>query len=178
MREVRLREADRDRAVHLVQQAYAEGRLSSGELERRLEHVLTAASPGELEPVLADLPDDLDGMDDVVELGSTGGAITRAGDWRVPRLLRIHSGYGGVRLDLSQAVVSYPVIDIELHLEYGSALIVVPPGASADADGAHTDWGGITSKVPGHAGTPHVRVSGRLAYGRVKIRHPRSWHRK
>ncbi|MFI7611248.1 DUF1707 domain-containing protein [Nonomuraea terrae] len=167
-----IRETDRDRAVHLVQQAYAEGRLSSGELERRLESVLTAATSGELEHQLADLPDD------VVELGSTGGSITRTGDWRVPRLLRVGSGYGGVRLDLSRAVIAHPVVDIELHLAYGSALVVLPPGASADADGAQTGWGGITSKVRGHGGSPHVRVTGWLAHGHIKIRHPRAWRRK
>ncbi|WP_424535539.1 DUF1707 SHOCT-like domain-containing protein [Sphaerisporangium viridialbum] len=40
----------------LVQQAYADGRLSSTELELRLERALTATSAHELRPVVADLP--------------------------------------------------------------------------------------------------------------------------
>ncbi|WP_214411874.1 DUF1707 SHOCT-like domain-containing protein [Sphaerisporangium fuscum] len=166
-----VRDGDRDRAVDRIQEAYADGRLSPAELERRLELALTATSSGELTPAVADLPDE----DDVVELRSTGGHITRTGDWRVPRLLRIDSEYGKVRLDLSRCAVRHPRIDIELVLTYGSAIIILPAGASANVDGARSQWGGITCTAPGdpRPGKPHIRVTGDLAYGRLKIRNAR-----
>lgn len=170
----RVPEAERDRAVQLIQEAYAQGRLTSGELELRLEGALTATAPEQLEPILADLPGGPP-EDDTVELGSTGGAIVRTGDWQVPRLLRVHSGYGGVRLDLSQAFIARPLVDIELHLAYGSALIILPRDASADADGVRTGWGRVTSKVRAYGGHPHLRVTGELAHGTLTIRHPRTW---
>ncbi|WP_189165626.1 DUF1707 SHOCT-like domain-containing protein, partial [Sphaerisporangium melleum] len=43
-----MNEADRDRAVELVQQAYAEGRLGATELELRLERALTATCVDDL----------------------------------------------------------------------------------------------------------------------------------
>lgn len=101
---------ERDRAVELVQQAYADGRLGPAELERRLEAALTAASSHELEPVVADLPEE------AVRLASTGGRITRTGDWHVPRRLRIESEYGRVRLDLSRAHIPYTRIDVEAEV--------------------------------------------------------------
>jgi hypothetical protein len=167
----RLSDTERDLVVDRVQEAYAHGRLSSGEMELRLERALTATSHSELEPVLAGLPDD------VLQLGSTAGHITRAGDWLVPRVLRIESEYGRVRLDLSRAVVDHPQIDIELHLTYGSALVLLPPDASANADGARTVWGSVTCKARGHAGRPHVRLSGELGYGHLRIRYARTWRR-
>lgn len=166
-------EADRDLAVQLIQEAYAQGRLTSGELELRLEGALTATAPEQLEPFVADLPGGP--PDDTVELGSAGGRIVRTGDWRVPRLLRVHSKYGGVRLDLSQAFIARPLADIELSLAYGSALIILPRGASANTDGVHTSWGKITTKVRAYGGHPHLRVTGELGHGHLTIRHPRAW---
>ncbi|WP_169945399.1 DUF1707 domain-containing protein [Microbispora sp. H11081] len=162
----RLPDGERDRVVELVQQAYADGRLGQDELERRLGLALTAASRHELATVVADLPDD------VVDLVSTGGRITRKGDWEVPRRLRVESEYGSVRLDLSEAHVPYAVIDVELWLKYGGATFILPAGASANADGVHTQWGRVTSKVPGRRrpGALHVRITGELPYGSVTIR--------
>ncbi|MFI9594666.1 DUF1707 domain-containing protein [Nonomuraea sp. NPDC052265] len=157
---------DRERAVELVQQAYAEGRLDPAELERRLELALTATSSRDLEPIVADLPDQ------AVRLASTGGGVTRTGDWEVPRRLCVDSKYGKVRLDLSRAHIPYPRIEIELRLAYGSATIILPVGATANTDGVRSEWGRVTCKVPGrpHPGHPHVQVTGDLPYGRLVIR--------
>ncbi|MFI7706871.1 DUF1707 domain-containing protein [Nonomuraea sp. NPDC049480] len=165
----RVSDGDRDSVVDRVQQAYADGRLSSAELDRRLELALTATSRGELEPAVADLPDE------AVRLESTGGRIERTGEWRVPRLLRIDSEYGRVRLDLSRAAIGHPEIHIELWLTYGSATVILPPGATANADGVRSEWGRVACKAAGHArpGAPHVRITGELTYGRLTVRNSR-----
>jgi hypothetical protein len=157
---------ERDRAVELVQQAYADGRLGPVELEQRLELALTATSSHELEPVVADLPDE------VVRIATTRGRITRTGDWQVPRRLCVESEYGKVRLDLSQAHIPYTRIDIELRLAYGGATIVLPAGASANADGVRIGWGRVTCKAPGrrYPGNLHVQITGELPYGSLTIR--------
>ncbi|GAA3159591.1 DUF1707 SHOCT-like domain-containing protein [Nonomuraea roseoviolacea] len=161
-----LPDVDRERAVELVQQAYADGRLDPAELERRLERALTATSARDLEPVVADLPDE------VVRLTTTGGRVTRAGDWQVPRRLIVDSEYGGARLDLSRAHVPYGRVDIELRLTYGGAVIILPAGASANTDGVRTAWGRVACKAPGRPrpDTLHVRVTGELTYGRLTVR--------
>ncbi|MGP3920810.1 DUF1707 domain-containing protein [Nonomuraea sp. NBC_00507] len=162
---------DRERAVELVQQAYAEGRLDPDELEQRLELALTATSSRDLEPILADLP-----PDEAVRIGSTGGRILRSGDWHVPRHLRIDSEYGRVRLDLSQALIPHSQINIELRLAYGSARITLPAGASANADGVRTEWGRVICKAAGRPrpGALHVHITGELPYGRLTIRNSRT----
>ncbi|GAA4188519.1 DUF1707 domain-containing protein [Streptosporangium oxazolinicum] len=173
----RVSDGERDRVVRRLQQAFADGRLGPGEMEERLERALTATSHGDLLPTVADLPDDPDDLDDVVQLTLTGGRIRRSGDWQVPRLLRVESEYGGVRLDLSRAVVRHQEIDIELRLAYGSAAIVLPPGATANADGVRTSWGSVICAAPGRArpGRLHVRITGELGYGGVRVRTPRRW---
>jgi hypothetical protein len=171
--QVHVSDDDRDKIVNRLQRAFADGQLSQDEMEERLERALTAGSPGDLAQAVAGLPDDLAG--EVLRLRSTGGRVRRAGDWRVPRELRIESTYGGAVLDLTQAVIEHPEIEIELQLQYGSATIVLPPGATVDADAVHTEWGNVISKAPGRRrpGKPHVRVTGRLTYGRLLIRYRR-----
>ncbi|MDF5756249.1 DUF1707 domain-containing protein [Spongiactinospora sp. TRM90649] len=169
----RLSDEDREDAVDRLQRAYADGWFGPAELERRLELALTATRGGELEPALADLPDE---ADEVTEIVSTAGNIVRTGDWQVPRLLRVDSEYGKVRLDMSRAALGSQT-DIELCLTYGSAVILLPSLATANADGTRTRWGTVTCTAPGRTrqGRPHVRVTGELTYGNLVIRHPRAW---
>ncbi|MEU7880137.1 hypothetical protein [Microbispora bryophytorum] len=81
------------------------------------------------------------------------------------------SGWG---LSLGNLVESPSNWARSLLLGRGSADVTIdlPAGASANADGVHTQWGRVTSKVPGRQrlGTPHVRITGELPYGSVTIR--------
>jgi hypothetical protein len=52
----RVSDADRDRVAAQLRDHYAEGRLSTGELDERLTAALSAKTAGELRRVVADLP--------------------------------------------------------------------------------------------------------------------------
>ncbi|MEV0346914.1 DUF1707 domain-containing protein [Nonomuraea sp. NPDC050680] len=179
--QMRVSDADRERGARKLQEAFMEGRLTQLELEDRLELALTARTYGDLAGLTADLPADgpaVDGpvVDEVVELESKNGHIKRSGDWAVPRRLRVASKYGSVELDLSEAVISHPVVEIHLDLKYGSAKIVLPDGAAADIDRFRTEWGNtVTSEVPGRPqpGALYLVVSGEAKYGSLAIRYPR-----
>jgi len=56
MTELRASDADRDRVAERLRTAAGEGRLSSDELEERLEGAFAARTQAELEPLTADLP--------------------------------------------------------------------------------------------------------------------------
>ncbi|MGC5012053.1 DUF1707 SHOCT-like domain-containing protein [Streptosporangium sp. DT93] len=168
--EARASHQDRETTVLRLQRAYTDGRLTSDEMESRVERALTAVSHGDLATLTADLPER---SDEVVTLTSTAGKIVRTGRWRVPRVLRIESEFGDPRLDLTEAEIDHLEITLDLHLTYGSARITLPPGASADADGTNCEWGSVSSEVPGVArpGLLHVRVTGKLGFGKVRIRY-------
>jgi hypothetical protein len=168
--QARVSDDDREKSVQLLQDSFADGRLTAGELERRLELALTAQSHGDLLAMISDL------TIDTVHLTPRSGRIRREGDWRVPRLLRIDSEYGKVRLDLSHALIRHSQVDIELWLPYGSAAIVLPVGASANTDGVRTEWGSVTCKTATYArpGKLHVHLTGELTYGRLTIRNSRT----
>ncbi|MFC7593388.1 hypothetical protein ACFQYP_64060 [Nonomuraea antimicrobica] len=86
------------------------------------------------------------------------------------------SKYGSVELDFSEAVITHPVVDVELDLAYGSAKIILPEGAVANVDGFHSDWGATkTSDVPSRPrpGALCLVISGRAKYGGLTVRYPR-----
>lgn len=165
----------RDACVHRLNEAFAEGRLADDELATRVEQALAAKTHGELVALVGDLPPaPVPRESDVIELTSAR-RIERTGRWRVPRRLRVSSEYGGAKLDLSKAVIEHPVVEIELRVPYGSIVIILPPGATADVNGIETEWGRVRSKVDSipERGTLHVQITGEVGYGRMKIRHAR-----
>ncbi|WP_246148102.1 DUF1707 SHOCT-like domain-containing protein [Nonomuraea turkmeniaca] len=173
--EMRVSDEDRDRTTRRLQHAFSEGRLTQLELEDRLEVALTAKTYGDLLGLITDLPDEQPQVDDVVELDATHGNLKRSGDWAVPRRLRVSTKYGSVELDFSEAVVTHPVVHVELDLVYGSAKIILPEGGVANVDGFRSDYSQPKSAVPSRPrpGTLHVVVTGRSKYGGLVVRYPR-----
>jgi hypothetical protein len=166
-------EDDRDTAVRRLQDAYAEGHISHEEMDERLHQALTAKTHGELVSALAPLPEEKPGATSTVAAHS--GRIRRRGAWRVPRNLKVESAFGRVHLDLSQAIIEHPVIDIELQLGTGRAKITVPRDAAVDVEGLRTGWKDTLYKPPRRPrrGGPEIRISGAMGFGRLKIRHAR-----
>ncbi|MEU1890827.1 DUF1707 SHOCT-like domain-containing protein [Streptomyces pristinaespiralis] len=169
----RISDDDRDTAIERLQEAYAAGFVTREEMDERLQVALTARTRGDLVPVLASLPEKDTGS--TVAIAARGGRIQRRGGWRVPRTLKIESEFGKVELDLSRAIIDYPVIDIELRLQYGRARIVLPRNATVDYEGLGAEWKQPVYQAPrrGSTGGPHIRISGAMEHGRLKIRHRR-----
>nr|WP_202446839.1 DUF1707 domain-containing protein [Streptomyces sp. SID5468] len=165
-------EADRDLGVERLREAYARGHISHEEMDERLDQVLAARTRDELVSALVALPEE-SGVTSAI--GAVGGVIRRRGGWRVPRFLKVESAFGRVRLDLSRALIEYPVVDIELRLGTGRARITVPRDAVVDMEGLSTAW-----KPPHYRaarrprdGGPTIRISGNTGMGRLRISHAR-----
>jgi hypothetical protein len=140
-------------------------------LDGRLQQALTASSRGELVAALTALPEERPAG--TATIAAAGGRIKRRGAWRVPRVLKVGSAFGKVRLDLSRAIIEHPVVDIELELGTGGARITVPRDAVVDVEGLHTGWKDLRYKArpPSRLGGPKIRISGSMGFGRLKIRH-------
>jgi hypothetical protein len=164
-------EGDRDTGVRRVQGAYAEGHISHEEMDERLHQVLTARTHSELVSALASLPGESAGTTSTIAVLS--GRIQRRGAWRVPRILKIESALGRVRLDLSRAVIEHPVVDIELQLGTGGAKITVPRDAMVDVEDLRTVLKDSRYKPRRRSrpGGPRIRISGTVGLGRLRIRH-------
>jgi hypothetical protein len=166
-------EDDRDRAVQRLQEAYAEGHIPHEEMDEHVHRVLTVKTHGDLVAAMASLP--AEKPDTTSTIAAASGRIRRRGAWRVPRILKVESAFGKVRLDLSRAVIEHPVVDIELRLGSGSAKITVPRGAIVDIEDLRSVWKDPRFEPQRYSrpGALRIRISGTMEYGRLKIRHAR-----
>ena len=112
----------------------------------RVEIVLAARTDVELSPALADLPDDRAGAAPEptarAKAGPTGAHVwavmsgaRRRGHWRVPAEVTATAFWGGVHLDLRNAVLEAPVVRIKARAIMGGVSIIVPDGVPVEVTG-------------------------------------------
>jgi len=181
--ELRISDADRDRAVERLNQAVADGRLTIAEFDERVSGVLRARTGSEVEPYLADLPavPGAPAAPEYRELKAAMSTLKRTGRWVLPRRLSVRNKAGSVKLDLTDAVIAHPVVEIALEVYAGSTTIVVPQGASVDIEQIELIASSSkVRKVPTSTepvGQPHVVVTGKQWAGSVVVRHQRRFLR-
>lgn len=155
---IRASDADRDQVAERLREALAEGRLSPVEHEDRLDTLYKAKTIGELAPIVADLPgpgnpgtmgfgapERVDGPSGMEVMGSDArdlagqskgsenlvavfGAAERRGRWLVEPRTNVSVLFGGVELDLREAVLSQHEVTIQLAVILGGVDITVPHG--------------------------------------------------
>lgn len=186
-RDLRASHEDRDRVVERLRVAAGDGRLTSDELDERIESALTARTYGELEALVVDLPATA-GLSvaapvpvppkDVVRIDVGSGSAQRVGPWVVPRRMEIDVRSGSVKLDFTEAAMSFGQLDIAASVSSGSLQLVVPPDVVVDADDVAVRSGSVSQKKRLLAADTNMRlriqVSGRVASGSITVRGPRA----
>ncbi|WP_406446781.1 DUF1707 domain-containing protein [Streptomyces sp. NBC_01613] len=175
--ELRASHADRDRVVDVLRIAAGDGRLTSEELDERVEAALSARTMGELAVLTADLPSIAGGVvaevKDVVRIEQRGGSARRGDGWVVPRRLEIESEWGDVTLDFTNAVIAHDTLHIDLDMRGGALRLVTRPGVVVDTDALVIGYAKIKSRPAGDPGVPvdlRVEIHGRMDFGRVVVR--------
>lgn len=183
--ELRMSDADRERVVAYLQSVVGQGLLTLDEFQERVDAVLKARTFGEADRLLADLPEMPFARPgpprEVAEIRSTAASLRRRGRWNVPRRLHVRARAGSVRLDFTEALISSPMVEIVLDVVAGSTTLILPDGASVNADEVEMIAGGVKVRrlpsEPGLAGGPHFAVSGTQKAGGLVIRRQhRFWH--
>ncbi|MCV7172924.1 DUF1707 domain-containing protein [Mycobacterium manitobense] len=182
---LRISDADRNGTLRRLHNAVAMGLIDIDEFEERSARV----SQARLRPDLDTLVDDLPGpgaivtsATDRVELRGVFGSLKRQGEWIVPTRLALHRRMGSINLDLTRARFAGPMVVIELDLRAGGLELRLPDGASASIDDVEVIVGSATDHrrdAPAE-GRPHVVLTGKVVFGSVDIRGPRTgwrWRR-
>lgn len=167
-------DADREHVVQRLNAAVGEGRITLAEFEERVAGVLAARTFGEVEPYLADLPQPPGPpVREVMELKSMASDLKRSGRWTVPRRIVVRNSAGSVKLDFTDALITFPVVEIHLEVLAGTTVLVLPPGASVDASDVHTMAGSlkVRHQIEEHGGSAHFVVTGRQRMGDLVVRH-------
>jgi hypothetical protein len=168
----RASDAEREAVVARLRHAAGEGRLTVEELAERVDAAYAARTQAELEPLTADLPavpaypaagapgaPAPAARGSSLVLGILGGG-DRRGRWRVPARMTVVNVMGGADLDLREAVLEAPEVEINVWSLMGGSDVIVP-------EGVHVELGGfallgsnelrLEGSAPG-PGAPVVRV--------------------
>ncbi|WP_411114158.1 DUF1707 domain-containing protein [Streptomyces sp. 029-5] len=180
---LRASHADRDRVVDVLRIAAGDGRLTSDELDERLETALSARTLGELAALTVDLPPvsastgaAMAEVKDVLRIDQRFSSVERAGQWVVPRRLELAAEWCEVTLDFTQAVITQDTLRIDLDMRGKNLTLVTTPGIVVDADALRLEHSKIKirqTRAPGTPVTLRVELIGDKSFGRVVVRPPR-----
>jgi hypothetical protein len=187
--ELRASHTDRDAVVEVLRVAAGDGRLTSDELDERLELALTARTYSELAALTADLPaaPGAGGQAapgayppaeprELVRMKVTSGNAQRDGHWVVPQRMECAVTSGNIKLDFTEAVLTGPVLRIEADVRSGNITLVTRPGVVVDASDVSIGSGNVKVRTPWAPGVPEilrVEVIGRVRSGNITARPPR-----
>lgn len=175
---VRASDAEREQVVQRLHGAVSEGRLTLSEFGERTEAAYGTRTRGDLERLLADLPEPVGGGAVVAAgAGSSAtqtlgiGAVKRRGRWRLAVDGRIGVTVGAVKLDLCDAELAAPVVELACSVTVGTIKVWVPEGIRVEVAG-HTGLGGRSveeNQLPPEVPAPTVRLRLDTGIGTVKV---------
>ncbi|GAA2104620.1 DUF1707 domain-containing protein [Kitasatospora saccharophila] len=193
--ELKAADADRERVADLLRDAYAEGRLTADEHAERIEAAYGARTFGELEPLTRDLPSHPGPIRhnltkaplaapapaaqpslpparaEAPTMVAVFGGAARKGRWRVGSHLKAVAVFGGIEIDLTDAVFESPEVVIEVVSVFGGVEIRVPENVSLHGGGAGV-FGGfeVREQTSADPYAPVVRVKGAAVFGGVEAK--------
>jgi hypothetical protein len=191
---LRASDADRDQVANLLSTAYAEGRLNREEHDERIDQLMSARTFDDLIPITRDLV--IVGLPAPVATPQTTGrfaidtrgpnpesdkmiaifgGVTRKGKWRMRKNTHALALFGGMDLDLRNAIFEAPVVEISGFWCFGGLDIKVPEGIEVQDRTAGifggTDVRDIGDPAPG---APTLVIKGVALFGGVSIKGPKA----
>jgi hypothetical protein len=190
----RASDADRDRVATVLSTAYAEGRLTREEHDERVNQLMVAKTFDDLIPITRDLVfvaaatpdrspqttghfaiDTAEQSPDPDRLIAIFGGVTRRGKWRMRKNIQAFALFGGMDLDLRDAIFEAPVVEISGFWCFGGLDMKVPEGIEVRDQTAGifggTDVRDIGDPVPG---APTVVIKGVAFFGGVSVHGPKA----
>ncbi|MFH8365837.1 DUF1707 domain-containing protein [Streptomyces sp. NPDC018031] len=187
--DIRASDADRDRVADILREALAEGRIDPDEHAERIDGAYRARTRGELRPLVRDLPAaarpfagpaTAAGPHRPPHPRATGpsekvaavfGGAVRRGRWRVGRRTRAFALFGGIEIDLTEAVFEQREIVIDAFAVFGGVEIKVAENISLRGGGAGV-FGGfdVSAREAEDPDAPVVVVGGFALFGGVEAR--------
>jgi hypothetical protein len=191
---LRASDADREKVATVLSTAYAEGRLTREEHDERLDRLMAAKTFDDLIPITHDLVvvgapapvpestpakefsiDTTSSSDESDKLVAIFGGVNRNGNWRIRRHTHAVAIFGGMDLDLRNAIFESPTVEISGFWCFGGLDIKVPPGIQVRDQTAGifggTDVRDLGEPVPG---APTLVIKGVTLFGGVSIHGPKS----
>jgi hypothetical protein len=183
---MRVSNAEREAIIAKLHAATEEGRLDLDEFADRSRQAYEARTYGEVERLLADLPESTGTLavpaakfspahvPAELRLSPKASSLERKGDWMVPPKLIVDAKASSVKLDCRHAVIRSGTVDVDLNITASSLEIVLPAGAYAVDDSTEVIASSMSNRAPYKGGTGiRFSVHGKAKASSVTIRHER-----
>lgn len=178
--DLRVGNPERERAVALLNDAFAAGYLDVTEFEERSGRVYAARTRGDLRESVADLPAAGQLFPGTASVAPTPaaapprqasydadwGTIRRKGSWTVDQRMLFTGSMSTVDLDFTAAVFPASRIDVELHVSVATVKIKIGPDQEIRFDDlVKSGWSTIKDKSgpPTRQGGPFVNLHGSVS---------------
>jgi len=178
--------ADRTKVITLLDSALSEGRLTPAEHVERTQAANLAQTFDDLVPLTRDLvsvdtPSPSPAWASAPAGGDAGpemvvaifAGASRTGRWQPRRNLSVLAMFGGVELDLTQAVFTDNTCEINVFCMFGGIEVTVPEGTNVRNECIAIFGGSDTKTEPPLPGAPTVIVKGFIGFGGVEVRGPK-----
>lgn len=180
---LRASDADRDEVAHALGIAFAEGRLTRLEHDERLSQAMAAKTLGELAPLTHDLRPVSAAAPAASGWGTpTGTHRTQSmvavfsgdeqkGVWNVPANINAFAMFGGLEIDMRDAVFEADEITVNVSAIFGGVELTVPRGVRVIKE-TFAMFGGVSIKQVGEyqPGAPTIRLRGLALFGGVDVK--------
>ena len=190
---LRASDADRDQVATVLSTAYAEGRLTREEHDERIDQLMAAKTFDDLLPITRDLVvvgtpspvatpqptsrftiDTKGQSHDSDKMIAIFGGATRTGKWRVRKYIQALALFGGIDLDLRDAIFEASVVEISGFWCFGGLDIKVPEGIEVRDQTAGIFGGTDVSNIGDPApGAPTLVIKGVSLFGGVSVHGPK-----
>lgn len=170
---IRATDADREHTVGRLSDASVNGSLTLEELADRAELAHRARTRDELATLVRDLPT---GHGQSLYVANRRewavcSHLTRGGRWLPAEHNRYVSLCGTIDIDLREAVLHGPVIDLEVISWFGTTTVLVPEGAVVELDaGGFSATHELRVDAAPAPGAPIVRLRTRGGFGTIRVR--------
>lgn len=179
-------EMQRERTVEALSRHFAHDNLTLDELERRIELAYHARGAAELRDLTRDLPDapgDVPALrsaplpeafaPEADRIVSIMTETRQRGMWRPARQVELWSVMSDTNLDLTEAILSPGVTEIEVFALMTGVKIIVPPGVRVVAQ-THSLMSSVSDESiePPRVGSgaPVIRLTGFAVMSEIKVR--------
>ena len=106
------------------------------------------------------------------------GGARRKGRYRMRRSSQALAAFGGIEIDLTDAVFEAPVVELTCLAAFGGIDITVPPGVEIHDQTVGIFGGTSVPDSPGDSGAPKVILKGLAIFGGVQVSEPKKGSRR
>jgi hypothetical protein len=180
-RDLRASDADRERVLAVLSDAFSDGRLTQEEFAQRSDLAVAAKTLGDLASLTGDLVSTpLVQLDGSRSIAGIFGPARRDGRWVVPETLTVTAVRSTVEVDFREAILQVSQVRVNVTIFVGNVYLIIPDGIRVEMSGRAVLGGyrATGKNAPGPAvaaadpDTPVLNVHALVLGGKLVIRTP------